>query len=126
MFGHPPWDQKPLDAAFDMLRLDQAPDRGAFLALHGPPVRAIATTGVDGCSATRIAALSQGQIAGAALDVFEKEPAFGPRFLALDNVVLQPHAASGTTEPRQAMGQLMRDNLTVHFAGRPLVTPVTA
>lgn len=71
-----------------------------------------------------IAALQSGGIAGAALDVFENEPAFDPRFLALDNVLLQPHAASGTTETRKAMGQLMRDNLTAHFAGQPLVTPV--
>lgn len=71
-----------------------------------------------------IAALASGTIAGAALDVFENEPAFDPRFLALDNVLLQPHAASGTTETRKAMGQLMRDNLTAHFAGKPLVSPV--
>lgn len=71
-----------------------------------------------------IAALQTGGIAGAALDVFENEPAFDPRFLALDNVLLQPHAASGTFETRKAMGQLMRDNLTAHFAGKPLVTPV--
>ena len=71
-----------------------------------------------------IAALAGGGIAGAALDVLEGEPAFDPRFLALDNVLLQPHAASGTTETRKAMGQLMRDNLTAHFAGKPLPTPV--
>jgi lactate dehydrogenase-like 2-hydroxyacid dehydrogenase len=71
-----------------------------------------------------LAALANGTIAGAALDVFEGEPAFNPRFLALNNVLLQPHHASGTTETRKAMGQLMRDNLTAHFADKPLVSPV--
>ena len=72
-----------------------------------------------------IAALSSGVIGSAALDVFEGEPALDPRFLALDNVLVQPHHASGTIETRQAMGKLLRDNLTAHFAGKPLLTPVT-
>jgi lactate dehydrogenase-like 2-hydroxyacid dehydrogenase len=71
-----------------------------------------------------IAALTQGQIAGAGLDVFEGEPDFDPRFLTLPNVLLQPHHASGTVETRRAMGQLMRDNLAAHFAGQPLPSPV--
>ena len=69
-------------------------------------------------------ALEGGQLGGAALDVFEGEPRLNPRFLALSNVLLQPHHASGTVETRRAMGQLMRDNLTAHFAGEPLLTPV--
>ena len=69
-------------------------------------------------------ALEAGQLGGAALDVFEGEPHLNPRFLALPNVLLQPHHASGTVETRKAMGQLMRDNLTAHFAGKPLLTPV--
>lgn len=70
-------------------------------------------------------ALEAGRIAGAALDVFEGEPALNPRFLALKNVVLQPHHASGTHETRRAMGQLLRDNLEAHFAGRPLLSEVS-
>ncbi|AYQ37283.1 D-2-hydroxyacid dehydrogenase [Burkholderia aenigmatica] len=69
-------------------------------------------------------ALERGAIAGAALDVFWNEPNIDPRFLALPNVLLQPHHASGTIETRQAMGWLVRDNLAAHFAGAPLVTPV--
>lgn len=69
-------------------------------------------------------ALESGGIAGAALDVFEGEPNLNPRFLTAPNVLLQPHHGSGTVETRQAMGRLMRDNLTAHFAGRPLLTPV--
>jgi lactate dehydrogenase-like 2-hydroxyacid dehydrogenase len=69
-------------------------------------------------------ALETGALGSAALDVFEGEPALNPRFLALPNVLLQPHHASGTVETRKAMGQLLRDNLTAHFAGQPLPTPV--
>ena len=72
-----------------------------------------------------IKALSTGALGSAALDVFEGEPALDPRFLELDNVLVQPHHASGTIETRQAMGKLLRDNLTAHFAGQSLLTPVT-
>ena len=71
-----------------------------------------------------LGALETGALGSAALDVFEGEPNLNPRFLALDNVLLQPHYASATVETRAAMGQLMRDNLAAHFAGRPLLTPV--
>lgn len=71
-----------------------------------------------------IAALSDGRLGSAALDVFENEPALDPRFLDLPNVLVQPHHASGTIETRQAMGQLLRDNLTAHFAGKDLPTAV--
>jgi len=69
-------------------------------------------------------ALESGALGSAALDVFEGEPKINPRFLALDNVLLQPHQASGTIETRKAMGQLVRDNLNAHFQGRKLPTPV--
>lgn len=69
-------------------------------------------------------ALETGRLGSAALDVFEGEPALDPRFLKLDNVLLQPHQASGTVETRKAMGKLVRDNLSAHFAGQPLLTPV--
>ncbi len=71
-----------------------------------------------------LAALETGKLGSAALDVFEGEPKLNPRFLALSNVLLQPHHASGTYETRQAMGKLVRDNLMAHFAGQPLLTPV--
>ncbi len=69
-------------------------------------------------------ALEGGAIASAALDVFEGEPRLNPRFLSAPNVLLQPHHASGTFETRQAMGKLLRDNLTAHFAGAPLLSRV--
>lgn len=71
-----------------------------------------------------LAALEEGRLGSAALDVFEGEPKLNPRFLSLPNVLVQPHHASGTFETRQAMGKLVRDNLTAHFAGQPLLTPV--
>ena len=69
-------------------------------------------------------ALESGTLGSAALDVFEDEPALNPRFLKLDNVMLQPHHASGTFETRKAMGALVRENLAAHFGGRDLITPV--
>ncbi|ASY60446.1 D-3-phosphoglycerate dehydrogenase (plasmid) [Sinorhizobium sp. CCBAU 05631] len=71
-----------------------------------------------------VEALENRTLGSAALDVFEGEPALNPRFLTLDNVLLQPHHASGTIETRKAMGKLVRDNLAAHFAGQPLLTPV--
>ncbi|HSW07139.1 2-hydroxyacid dehydrogenase [Aquabacterium sp.] len=71
-----------------------------------------------------IDALQHKTIAGAALDVFWNEPNIDARWLGLDNVLLQPHHASGTVETRRAMGQLVRDNLQAFFTGQPLLTPV--
>jgi glyoxylate reductase len=53
-----------------------------------------------------VAALTQGAIAGAALDVFEHEPEVHPGLLGLENVVLVPHLGSATQETREAMGML--------------------
>jgi glyoxylate reductase len=54
-----------------------------------------------------VAALGRGALAGAALDVFEHEPAVSEELLALENVVLTPHIASATRETRLAMGMLV-------------------
>ncbi len=53
-----------------------------------------------------VAALRAGTIAGAALDVFEREPEVHPGLLELENVVLVPHLGSATQETREAMGML--------------------
>ncbi|GBQ83836.1 2-hydroxyacid dehydrogenase [Asaia krungthepensis] len=71
-----------------------------------------------------VAALVEGRLGRAALDVFTDEPNVPDTLKTLDNVVLQPHRASATLETRTAMGQLVLDNLAAHFAGRPLLTPV--
>ena len=69
-------------------------------------------------------ALVHKRLAGAGLDVFADEPRVPEALFALDHVVLQPHAGSGTLETRLAMAQMMLDNLAAYFAGRPLVSPV--
>jgi len=76
--------------------------------------------------AALLAALEQGGIAGAALDVFEGEPDIDPRFFALDNAMLTPHLGSATRETRAAMAQLMLDNLRAWFRGGRALTPVVA
>lgn len=68
--------------------------------------------------------LQEKKIAGAGLDVFEREPKVPPEFFKLDNVVLTPHVASATNETRTAMGNLQIENLNLHFAGKPVKTPV--
>ena len=57
--------------------------------------------------AALVAALEAGTIAGAALDVFEHEPAVSEELLVMENVVLTPHIASATRETRLAMGMLV-------------------
>lgn len=71
-----------------------------------------------------VEALQQGVIAGAGLDVFEKEPYVPEALWAMDNVVLTPHIASGTRQTRQAMADLAAGNLQAHFAGQSLLSPV--
>jgi glyoxylate reductase len=61
--------------------------------------------------AALVAALEHGEIAGAALDVFEREPQVPPRLRALENAILTPHIASATEEAREAMGMLGADSL---------------
>jgi lactate dehydrogenase-like 2-hydroxyacid dehydrogenase len=94
----------------------------AALGPEGTVINISRAANVD--EAALLDALEGGGIAGAALDVFEGEPNLNPRFLAAPNVLLQPHHGSGTVDTRKAMGKLMRDNLTAHFAGQPLLTPV--
>ncbi|MDN2676324.1 2-hydroxyacid dehydrogenase [Janthinobacterium sp. SUN033] len=71
-----------------------------------------------------IAALQDGRLGAAGLDVFADEPRVPAALRALPNVVLTPHVGSLTVETRHAMGQLVLDNLQAHFAGLPLLTPV--
>jgi lactate dehydrogenase-like 2-hydroxyacid dehydrogenase len=74
--------------------------------------------------AALVAALAEGRLGGAALDVFVDEPRVPPALFAMDNVVLQPHVASATVETRGAMGDLVINNLRNHFASKPVITPV--
>jgi glyoxylate reductase len=72
-----------------------------------------------------VAALVDGRIAGAALDVFEREPEVHPGLLGLENVVLVPHLGSATQETREAMGMLCVEALrAVLIDGRVPVNAV--
>ena len=64
-------------------------------------------------------ALREHLLAGAALDVYEHEPAIHPDLLALENVLLVPHLGSATTETRTAMADLAVENVIAVLGGRP-------
>ena len=74
--------------------------------------------------AALVTALNEGRIAGAALDVFAKEPQVPAELMAMENVVLQPHQGSASTATRRAMDDLVVENVRLHFAGKPVRTPV--
>lgn len=67
--------------------------------------------------AALIAALKQGTIRAAGLDVFENEPKLNPGFLTLDNVVLAPHVGSSTEATRRAMAMTAAKNLVAALTG---------
>jgi len=69
-------------------------------------------------------ALQQHLIAGAALDVYEREPEVHPDLLGFENVVLAPHLGSATVETRTAMADLAARNTLAVLAGQPAITPV--
>jgi lactate dehydrogenase-like 2-hydroxyacid dehydrogenase len=71
-----------------------------------------------------IAALKDGRLGQAALDVFEEEPTPAERWADVPNTVLTPHTGGATTEAVQGMLMLLIQNLRAAFAGEPLVTPV--
>ncbi|VEI51300.1 2-hydroxyacid dehydrogenase [Kocuria rosea] len=70
------------------------------------------------------AALREGPIAGAGLDVYEHEPQVHPELLELDNVVLVPHLGSATVETRTAMAVLAADNVLAVLGGQRPPTPI--
>lgn len=71
-----------------------------------------------------IAALSNGTLGAAGLDVFEGEPHIPEALRALNNVVLLPHIGSATIETRAAMGHLTIDNILQHKQAGTVYTPV--
>ncbi len=71
-----------------------------------------------------IEALKTGAIAGAGLDVFADEPRVPEALLAMDNVALAPHVGSATNETREAMCNLVVDNLVAVKNGKKPLTPV--
>lgn len=74
--------------------------------------------------AALVAALKSGTILAAGLDVFEKEPSVPDELKSMQNVVLLPHIGSASVVTRNAMDQLVVDNLKNWFAGKAPLTPV--
>jgi lactate dehydrogenase-like 2-hydroxyacid dehydrogenase len=70
-----------------------------------------------------IAALKDGRLGQAALDVFEEEPTDAARWADVPNTVLTPHTGGATTEAVQGMLMLLVQNLRAALAGEPLKTP---
>ena len=64
-----------------------------------------------------VEALKNKTIRGAALDVFENEPALAPGLANLENVIITPHAASATEETRQKMSEMTADNIIAALEG---------
>jgi lactate dehydrogenase-like 2-hydroxyacid dehydrogenase len=74
--------------------------------------------------AALIEALQQRRILSAGLDVYLREPEVPPELIAMDHVVLFPHLGSASVATRDAMDQLVVDNLLAWDAGKPPLTPV--
>jgi glyoxylate reductase len=74
--------------------------------------------------AALVEALRQGPLAGAGLDVYEREPEITPELLELDNVVMLPHIGSATHETRTGMAMLAARNVHAVLGGQPPLTPV--
>jgi len=134
------------DFGAEPMGLDQALGEADFVSLHVPltdqtrgmidarrlsrmkPTACLINTArgpvVD--EAALVAALRSGTIAGAGLDVYEREPALAAGLAACDNAVLLPHLGSATTGTRAAMSDLAAENLLAALAGqrpRRLVNP---
>ncbi len=134
--GHPHWPAHP-----DIMALASDSDVLALCAAATPETRRVVDApvlgvlGPDGVliniargslvdEPALIAALRDGTIKGAGLDVFDNEPRISPEFLDLPGTVLMPHQASATLETRLRMGEIVLDNLAAHFAGRAAPTRV--
>ena len=71
-----------------------------------------------------VQALKDKRIAGAGLDVFDREPNVPEDLLTMENVVLQPHQSSATVATRRDMDDLVVENVRLYFEGKPVKTPV--
>jgi glyoxylate reductase len=126
------------DLGAEFVPLDELLRRSDFVSLHSPlreetrgqisarelslmkPTAFLINTSrgpiVD--EAALVEALERGQIAGAGLDVFEREPAVTPALLKMSNVVLTPHLGSAVVETREALANAVADNVLALIEGR--------
>lgn len=135
--------EKPVDHTYyaDLVEMARASDVLIVITPGGPKTRhlinaeVIDALGPDGIlinvargsvvdESALVAALVEGRLGGAGLDVFEEEPKIPDALKILDNVVLLPHVGSGTVETRAAMGDLVCDNLDRWRETGRVVTPV--
>lgn len=93
---------------------------GAFAAMKRTGIFVNISRGDVVDEAALVAALQQGRIAGAGLDVYEFEPQVPPALLALENVTLLPHLGTAALEVRENMGMMAVENLIAHLEGRAL------
>lgn len=70
------------------------------------------------CEEALVAALTGGRLAGAGLDVFEREPEVHPQLLEMEQVVLTPHLGGGTRESRKAARRICADNVAAALRGQ--------
>ena len=76
--------------------------------------------------AALVKSLQSGQIAGAALDVFEREPLVHPELLKMEQVILSPHMAGGTHESKFQARRLCAENVALALEGLTPKTPVNS
>jgi glyoxylate reductase len=100
-------------------------DRRAFMRMKRSALFVNTARGAVVDEESLVWALKERLIAGAALDVFEREPHVSDALRAMENVVIAPHLGSATRETRTAMADLAVRNVLAVLAGSPALTPVT-
>jgi glyoxylate reductase len=133
--AHPDWER---ELGAETLARDALLARADFVSLHCPATpethhlidaAALARMRPSAClintargsvvdEAALVAALREGRIAAAGLDVYEREPQLAPGLVECENAVLLPHQGSATFEAREAMGRLAVDAIAAVLSGR--------
>jgi len=100
-------------------------DRDTFARMKPTAILVNAARGPVVDEGALVRALKEGEIAGAGMDVYEREPEVHPGLIRLrERVVLTPHLGSATREARRSMARLAVDNVLAVLSGQPSLTPV--